>query len=127
MPLQVIGGRTVYALDSQVAGIARVCAWVEAHRDPTLEFWDQYDACMRQSYWDRFNDGLSTQEPQPQPQTKRRQRKPSLARLAAKAKQLGVDVTIESNGAVTFHTGSSATAETTINEWDEVLPHYGKH
>ena len=53
MPLQVIGGRTVYALDSQVAGIAELCAWVEAHRDPTLDFWDQYDACMRQSYWDK--------------------------------------------------------------------------
>jgi hypothetical protein len=53
MPLQTIGGRTVYALDSQVAGIAELCAWVEAHRDPTLEFWDQYDACMRQSYWDK--------------------------------------------------------------------------
>ena len=48
MPLQVIGGHTVYALDCQVAGIAELCAWVEAHRDPTLEFWDQFDACMRQ-------------------------------------------------------------------------------
>jgi Helix-turn-helix domain len=48
MPLQVIGGHTVYALDSQVAGIARLCAWVEAHRDPTLDFWDQVDDCMRQ-------------------------------------------------------------------------------
>jgi hypothetical protein len=22
-------------------------------RDPNLDFWDQYDACMRQSYWDK--------------------------------------------------------------------------
>ena len=48
MPLQAIGGRTVYALDCQVAGIAKLCAWVEAHRDPRLDFWDQFDDCMRQ-------------------------------------------------------------------------------
>jgi hypothetical protein len=36
-----------------VAGLAKLCAWVEAHRDPTLEFWDQVDDCMRQSYWDK--------------------------------------------------------------------------
>jgi helix-turn-helix protein len=53
MPLQVIGGHTVYALDCQVAGIAKLCAWVEAHRDPKLDFWDQFDDCMRQSYWDK--------------------------------------------------------------------------
>jgi hypothetical protein len=121
MPLHAIGGRTVYALDSQVAGITRLCAWVEAHRDPTLEFWEQFDDFMRQPA-----EALPA-HPHSEPQPKRRQRKPSLARLAAKAKQLGVDVTIAPNGAVTFHAGSSATAETTINEWDEVLPHYGKH
>jgi hypothetical protein len=39
----------------------------------------------------------------PTPQAKpRRPRKPTLARLVAKAKQLGVDVTIDPNGAATF-------------------------
>jgi hypothetical protein len=50
-----------------------------------------------------------------------RQRKPSLARLVAKAKQLGVDVTIEPDGAATFRTGSSTmtTAEgnSEVDEW----------
>ena len=55
-----------------------------------------------------------------------RQRKPSLTRLVAKAKQLGVDVTIEPNGTATFRTGSSTRASKS-NEWDEVLPRHGKH
>jgi hypothetical protein len=70
---------------------------------------------------DRRKPTLSTMDkapPSPRP------RKPSLARLIAKAKQLGVDVTVEPDGAVKFHTGSATTIE--INEWDEVLPH-GKH
>ena len=58
----------------------------------------------------------------PQPKRRRRQRKPSLARLVAKAKQLGVDVTIEPNGTVTFHTGSSPSAtvdgpEAELEKW----------
>jgi hypothetical protein len=57
---------------------------------------------------------------------RRRQRKPSLARLVAKAKQLGVDVTLEPSGAVTFHC-SSAAPDAVINEWDEVLPRHGTH
>lgn len=54
-------------------------------------------------------------------QPKRRQRKPSLTRLIAKAKQLGVDVTVEPNGTVTFRTGSSASAavDSPQNEVDE--------
>jgi hypothetical protein len=53
----------------------------------------------------------------------KRPRKPSLARLVAKAKQLGVDVTVEPNGTATFRTGSStATAadenpRTELDEW----------
>jgi hypothetical protein len=54
-------------------------------------------------------------------QPKPRRRKPSLARLLAKAKQLGVDVTIEPTGTVTFRTGSSASAavDSPQNEVDE--------
>jgi hypothetical protein len=59
-------------------------------------------------------------------QPEQRQRKPSLARLIAKAKQLGVDVTVEPNGAVTFRCGSAA-PDAVINEWDEVLPRHGTH
>ena len=55
---------------------------------------------------------------------KPRPRKPSLAHLVAKAKKLGVDVTIAPDGTATFRTGSS-TPET--NEWDEVLPRHGTH
>jgi hypothetical protein len=50
-----------------------------------------------------------------------RQRKPSLARLVAKAKQLGVDVTIEPDGTATFRTGTVATdasdPETELKNW----------
>src|SRR5262245_21722694 len=46
---------------------------------------------------------------------RRRQRKPSLARLVAKAKQLGVDVTIEPSGAATFHFSSTA-SDAGVNE-----------
>ena len=38
-----------------------------------------------------------------------RQRKPSLTRLLAKAKELGVDVTVEPDGTATFRTGGSTT------------------
>jgi hypothetical protein len=57
---------------------------------------------------------------------KPRERKPSLARLVAKARQLGMDVTIEPNGAVTFRCSSTA-SDAGINEWDEVLPRHGTH
>jgi hypothetical protein len=46
-----------------------------------------------------------------------------LARLIAKAKKLGVDVTIEPNGAATFRTGSPTTTaadenpQTELDEW----------
>jgi len=45
--------------------------------------------------------------------------KPSLARLVAKAKQLGIDVTVEPNGAATFHTGSAPVdkSQTEVDEW----------
>lgn len=45
----------------------------------------------------------------PSPAKPRRQRKPSTARLIAKAKELGVDVTVEPDGTATFRTGSAAT------------------
>jgi hypothetical protein len=74
----------------------------------------------------RALDGLAnTLEPPaaltPEPRS-RRPRKPSLARLVAKAKQLGVDVTVEPDGAVTFRTGNSASAavdkpQTELAEW----------
>ena len=56
--------------------------------------------------------------PQPKP---RRRRKPSLARLVTKAKKLGVDVTIDPDGAATFRTGAtaSATADSPQAELDE--------
>jgi hypothetical protein len=58
--------------------------------------------------------------PMPQPKP-RRPRKPSLARLVAKAKELGVDVTVEPNGTVTFRTGTASAAvdksETDLAEW----------
>jgi hypothetical protein len=51
----------------------------------------------------------------------RNQRKPTLARLVAKAKQLGVDVTVEPNGTTTFRTGTASAAvdksQTELDEW----------
>jgi hypothetical protein len=51
----------------------------------------------------------------------RRRRKPSLDRLVAKAKQLGVDVTVEPNGTVTFRTGTASAAvdkpQAELAEW----------
>jgi hypothetical protein len=47
--------------------------------------------------------------------------KPSLARLVAKAKQLGVDVTVEPNGTATFRTGTVSAPvdkpQTEVDEW----------
>ena len=54
----------------------------------------------------------------------RRRRQPSFARLAAKAKALGVVITLEPNGAVTVRADN--TADPAINEWDAELIH-GKH
>lgn len=54
----------------------------------------------------------------------RRRRRWSLTSLANKAKTLGVAITLEPNGAVTVRADN--TADSAINEWDEVLPH-GKH
>lgn len=54
---------------------------------------------------------LSDRQDQPKSQKQPRgSHKPSLARLVAKAKQLGVDVTVEPNGAATFRTGNPASA-----------------
>lgn len=49
----------------------------------------------------------------------RRRRRPSFARLAAKAKQLGLAVTIEPNGAVTLRADNSApsNAAADSNPW----------
>jgi hypothetical protein len=52
----------------------------------------------------------------------RNQRKPTLARLVAKAKQLGIDLTVEPDGTATFRTGSSASTpvdkrQTELDEW----------
>ena len=54
----------------------------------------------------------------------RKSRRPSLTRLAAKAKTLGVAITLEPNGAVTVRADN--TADPAINEWDAELIH-GKH
>lgn len=48
-----------------------------------------------------------------------RQRKPSIDRLAAKAKKLGVALTIEPNGAVTVRADNSAPNDKTQSELDE--------
>jgi hypothetical protein len=68
---------------------------------------------------------LGLDNPQAKP---RRQRKPSLTRFLAKAKQLGVDVTIEPTGAVTFRTGNSASApsdspQNEVDEWISTHAH----
>ncbi len=59
---------------------------------------------------------LSDRQDQPKPQ-----KQPSLARLVAKAKQLGVDVTVEPNGTATFRTGTASAAvdkpQTELDEW----------
>jgi hypothetical protein len=54
----------------------------------------------------------------------RKPRKPSLTRLAAKAKKLGVAITLETDGAVTVRADN--TTDSAINEWDAELIH-GKH
>ena len=47
--------------------------------------------------------------------------KPSFASLVAKAKQLGVDLTVEPNGTATFRTGTVSAAvdspQTEVDEW----------
>jgi hypothetical protein len=64
---------------------------------------------------------LSDRQDQPKPQ-----KQPSfdrlVARAVAKAKKLGVDVTVEPDGTATFRTGSSASApvdkpQTELDEW----------
>ena len=90
----------------------------------------------RHEYWRRFGDYLFQSPPREIPREllslppytlrarSRRpaSRKPSLAHLVAKARRLGVDVTVEPNGAVTFRTGSTTTAadehpQTELDEW----------
>jgi hypothetical protein len=65
---------------------------------------------------------LSDRQDRPKPQKlPRGSHKPSLARLVAKAKQLGVDVTVEPNGTTTFRTGTASAAvdkpQTELDEW----------
>ena len=88
----------------------------------------------RYEYWQRFCDYLFAQPsreipgellslpPFTRPRSDRCRRKPSLARLVARGKQLGVDVTVELDGAVTFRTGSSPSVtvdshEAELDEW----------
>jgi hypothetical protein len=71
---------------------------------------------------ERARDAAPLAEPATAAKKPRRQRKPSLARLAAKAKQLGVAVTIESTGAVTLRADSGSTApvdspEAELQKW----------
>jgi hypothetical protein len=78
----------VQALPSQRAGIARLCAWIEAHRDPALDYWDQFDDCLRQRAQDL--------PPQPQPKRRHRQRTPrppdGLLTAAQAAAKLGCSI-----------------------------------
>jgi hypothetical protein len=63
---------------------------------------------------------LSDRQDQPKPQ---KQPSPDrlVAKAVAKAKQLGVDVTVEPNGAATFHTGTASAPvdkpQTELDEW----------
>jgi hypothetical protein len=60
------------------------------------------------------------------PPRQKRKRRPSPSSLIARAKRLGVDVTIDRDGAAMFHCSSIAPTKIESNEWDEVLSH-GKH
>jgi hypothetical protein len=64
---------------------------------------------------------------QPEKTKPRRTREPSLARLVAKAKQMGVDVTIEADGTATFRTGSSTTTVADENPQTELDDWIAKH
>ena len=82
------------------------------------------DGALVRGDWRTLDQIANALEPPaaPKPQSKpRRQRKPSLTRLVAKAKKLGVDVTIDPDGAATFRTGNaaSATADSPQAELDE--------
>jgi len=107
--------------------------------ESTVRAWTEVcrTSAGRDEYWHLFGDYLFTGRGIPdelfslppaalRPKASRRQRKPSLAHLVAKAKRLGVDVTLEPNGAATFHCSSGA-SDAVINEWDEVLPRHGTH
>ena len=78
-------------------------------------------ACGDYRLLDGMANALQPGAPTPEPRLRRR-RKPSLARLVTKAKKLGVDVTIELDGAATFHTGATASApadcpQAELDEW----------
>jgi hypothetical protein len=63
---------------------------------------------------------LSDRQDQPKPQ-KQQSFDRLVAKAVAKAKQLGIDVTVEPNGAVTFRTGTASAPvdnpQTEVDEW----------
>jgi hypothetical protein len=85
-----------------------------------FDFFTEAERAEWRAEWVRALGALKPR-PNPAPPKPRRPRKPSLARLIAKAKELGVDVTIGPDGAVTFRTGSAATVEsdpeTELKKW----------
>jgi hypothetical protein len=66
-------------------------------------------------------------EPAPGPKKPKRQRRLSTDRFVSKGKELGVDVTVKPDGAVTFHTGSAVTAESMADLQNELNEWVAKH
>jgi hypothetical protein len=64
---------------------------------------------------------------EPAPKKPKRQRRLSTDRFVSKGKELGVDVTVKPDGAVTFHTGSAVTAESTADLQNELNEWIAKH
>jgi hypothetical protein len=65
---------------------------------------------------------LAEDEARAEAAKKQKRQQKSLAQHIAKAKELGVDVTVEPNGTATFRTGSSVSApvdksQTELDEW----------
>ena len=75
--------------------------------------WDEFRAAMAAPEWRDVPPPLSLLLPVSQraeAAKKQKLQQKFLNSLVAKAKQLGVNVTVEPNGALTLHTGSSASA-----------------
>jgi hypothetical protein len=97
------------------SGADLACEFVMAAADLPPDLAAQVEAALSCGNYGRLDELADALEPPP-----RRKRRTSLARLVAKAKQLGVDVTVEPNGTATFRTGSSTSAaDTPQTEFDE--------
>jgi hypothetical protein len=64
---------------------------------------------------------------EPAPKKPKRQRRLSTDRFVSKGKELGVDVTVKPDGAVTFHTGSAVTTVSTADLQNELNEWIAKH